>query len=249
MPNQRRTDGPSTLADEILGKDIAASADVPDSLLADMFEEVARDTVDRPATWRDHLRDLSSTARIGLATVFSLGCGATFIAMMGLRPDLDWGSAMWLMGLHLVVLLVSVAGLSLALRPAHRRPLGTLAWVGALSLLTLPFAVSLVPGMWPGSTNPAPMMAHLMCGSGGLLIALPATVFVLLLDRSPRIPAWRVLVTSGAAGLAAFSWGAWNCHNVSPGHLLLGHAGAGLVVGLLTVGVLAVVSRLGGPRP
>jgi len=89
-------------------------------------------------------------------------------------------------------------------------------------------------------------MAHVMCGSGGMMIALPVTVLVLLLDRSTRVRPWRVLLASGAAGLAAFSWGVWNCHNVSPGHLLLGHAAAGLRVGAAALAVVTIVARVSG---
>jgi hypothetical protein len=146
----------------------------------------------------------------------------------------------------LVVLAVSIISLFLSLRPVHRPPLNGLAWVAVCTILVLPVAVSLVPGLLPGMAGEVPHIAHLMCGGGGLVIALPVTSLVLLLDRSREPSAWRVMFAAGAAGLAAFGVGHWYCPSVDPTHLLVAHAalgaGAGLMV-LLAVRGVSLVRR------
>lgn len=236
---------------EALDAMIRADRDTIDQVsTAHLFDAVARETVDREAGVRDRLRELATPARIGIAVVAAIGFGAGMVSVFGMRQDLDTLGFIWLSTVHLLVIAGSVLGLSLALRPTHRPPLNGLSWMAVGFILALPIALSLVPGIVPGMSGTVPSMAHLMCGSGGLLVALPVTVLVLLLDRSREPSAWRVMLAAGAAGLSAFGFGYWHCPSVDPTHLLVAHAGLGTGLGLVTLLVVRTVSfirrRIGG---
>jgi len=240
-----RSSRPSTLVDGLLDEDRLTLDEAPDPLVDALWEQVAQDTVERSPTVLDRLRELTTPARVAIAAFTLLGAGAAFLSVIGLRDDLDATGLAWLIGLHVIVLGGSVAGLALALRPRYLPPLNALAWVAVGTLLLLPASMALFPGLLPGMTGPVPPIAHLMCGSGGVLVALPATVVVLLLDRSREPSSWRILLAAGAAGLSAFGVGTWHCPSVDPVHLLVAHAGLGTLLGLV---VLAGVRALGWLR-
>jgi hypothetical protein len=120
------------------------------------------------------------------------------------------------------------------------------SWIGAIALLLLPVALAAVPGLWPGVGGAVPPLAHLMCGGGGLVVAIPATALVVLLDRGTQTTLWRVAMAAGASGLVALAWGQLQCAANDPIHLLLGHGLHGLVAGgvvLAGVGLLALRAR------
>lgn len=233
---------PSTLVDGLLEDDRATLDEVPAPVVDAMFHRVAGMTVDKEATLLDRVRELATPARVAIAFFAVLGAGATLLALMGMRADLDLNGTLWLLGVHSIVVVGSILGLSLALRPAHRRPLNGLAWAAVAALLVLPFGLSVVPGILPGMTGEVPAFAHVMCAAGGLIVALPATLCVLLLDRSGEPSAWRVLLAAGAAGLAAFGFGHWHCPSADPAHLVMAHAGLGTGLGLVVLLIVRAVS-------
>ena len=237
---------PVTLADEILSEDRDRFDEVDPGLLGALKARVMADTVDHGDSPRDYLRQLPTAARIALGMVLSLACGAVFVLVAGIRPDLTADVALWLGGVHVLVVIAALLGVSLALRPTHRRPLGTAAWLAVGALFLLPFALSAVPGLWPGMAEPVPNHVHLMCGGFGAIVAIPATALVLLFDRSRRPAAWRVLLAAAAAGLTAFAWGQWQCPAAHPLHLLVAHSGAGLLAGgavLVATSVRGLIRR------
>ena len=237
-----RTNEPSeetrAWVDALLEQDRLTLDEAPAPLVDAIWEQVAEETVDHKTNLRERLRQLASPARIAIASFAMIGIGASFLAMSGLRPDLDAGSTAWLATVHAIVLLGSVGGLALALRPNHLPPLNLLAWLGVGSVLLMPIAIALVPGLLPGMTGHPPTVAHVMCAANGLFMALPATAVVLLLDRSRNPASWRVLLAAGAAGMSAFGMGAWHCPSVDPFHLIVAHAGLGAVLGLVVLGVV-----------
>lgn len=240
----RKSGSPSTLVDGLLEDDRITLDSAPESVLTGLFKRVAADTVDHVPSGRERLQELATPTRVALASFGVVGIGATFLALMGTRQDLDPSAMTWLAVLHVGVLIGAVGGLGLALRPAHRSPLNGLAWVAVATLGMAPIALSLFPGLIPGNASPVPALGHLMCGGGGVLIALPATVLVLLLDRSREPSTWRVLMASGAAGLVAFGFGHWHCPMVDPVHLIVAHGLLGSVLGLSVLAVVRAASWL-----
>lgn len=237
---KRDAGAPVTLADEILSEDQSHYDQVDPGMLAALEGRVMRDTVDHDGGVVETLRQLSTTARVTFGMLLAMACGAAFLLAAGVRPDLDVATALWLGGLHVLVIVAALVGVSMALRPTHRGTLGATAWVGVGVLFLLPFMLSAVPGLWPGMVEPVPNDVHLMCGGMGAVVAIPATALVLLFDRSGNPAAWRVLLAAAAAGLTSFAWGQWQCPSANPTHLLVAHAGAGLVAG----GVVLAVSTL-----
>lgn len=232
---------PSTLVDGLLDEDRDALGDVSPALVDELFGRVAEDTLDRTPTLRDRLRELATPARVAVATFAAIGFAATMLAVLGTRSDLDAEGLAWLVGVHLFVLLGSIGGLVLALRPSHRRPLNSLAWLAVAGLFLAPVVMAVIPGLIPGIGGTVPTLGHLMCGGGGVLVALPATVVVLLLDRSSEPAAWRVLLASGAAGLLAFGFGHWHCPMVDPVHLIVAHGLLGAGIGVVALGLVRLV--------
>lgn len=237
------SDTPSSRVDDLLRRDAGTLDQVP---VDELFGRVAQQTVDHTPTWRDRLRELATPARVGIVLVGLVGGAAAMLSLFGMRSDLDGVGLAWLAGVHALVLLASIVGLAFSLRPTHRPPVPVLAWLAVVLTLALPFVLSLVPGLVPGMSGSVPALAHLMCGSGGLLVALPTTVLVLLLDRGSQPASWRVLLAAGASGLSAFGFGWWHCPSVDPMHLIGAHASLGVGLGLVTLGAVRLMGWVRG---
>ncbi len=213
---------------------IREDADEPTSEveLEAMLRRVLSATAEKEPSLRDRLRELRTWQRVlfasGAMLLFSLG----FAVMMPLREDLDPSQWMRFLEAAGLMVLVSVGAVAFSLRGAHKRPLGALAWVGSGLLVGLPFLFAVAPGLWPGIPTPAQMvpMAHVMCAGMGLMGAIPAALLVVLFERSDRPPAWRLLSAAGAAGLAGYAFQNLHCPYNDPLHLVVSHAGYGVMV-------------------
>ncbi len=242
--NQDTTPGPDAATPRVLDGARARRGDGDARDLDALFDRIASETVDRRPTLRDRLLELATPLRVGLVLLAVLGLAAIVLGLFGVRPALS-GPELWrFLALQGGVLGASLVGVALALRPTWRRPLGPLGWSVGLALVALPLLLSVVPGLWPGMARPVPAIADVMCGVAGLLVALPATAVVLLFERDRRTPAWRVLLAAGAAGLAAFAMGQAHCPAVHPAHLLISHAGHGVLAGVVALLALTVSRRL-----
>lgn len=194
------------------------------------FEALAADTVDRPPSWRDRLRERPTPQRVALAAGAALVASALYAVIAGLRSDLA-GEAM----LRFAVIAVGFTALgvgaaSLTLRSLAARPLQAALGI-PLALLAVPFVVSVLPGLLPGPTGPVPTTAHLGCAVGSLIAATLSALAVLVFDRDDRPPSWRLLSGGAAGGLFAYVAQLSHCPSANAVHLAVTHASAGVLVG------------------
>lgn len=217
--------------DALLAEDREAITLLPKPAFDDLFDEIEAETVGKRPGLRDRLRELGTPVRIVLVLLVMAGGSASFLGLVGARGDLSSAEGLWLGALQVLLLVGSVSAVAMSLRPLSRPGLGVLAWVGAGAALLAPVLLSLVPGLWPGYTHAAPMIGHFICGVGGMIVAAPVAVAVLVLDRGDRPSPWRVLLAAGSAGLLAYGVGHWHCPMVHPTHLILAHASHGVLIG------------------
>ncbi|MFT7518885.1 MAG: hypothetical protein ACI9MC_001019 [Kiritimatiellia bacterium] len=245
-PETPASEQSATLVPEQLCDDRRAMADAESLDLDSMFETVAADTIDKSATWLDAFRELPTTTRVAIAGAGLLLPGVVLLGLMGVRTDLSMFEVAQVSGLALLVSAGAFVAVILSLRPTWRSPLNGLGWAAAILTGLIPFVLSVIPGLWPGVAHVPHPIAYVMCGMGGLLVAAPAAGAVLLLQRSDRTSPWRVMLGAGGAGLAAFVVSQLHCTLVDPGHMLLSHAGPGLLVGLAVLAFQRLMWRRAG---
>jgi Zn-finger nucleic acid-binding protein len=199
--------------------------------------------------WR-RLAELPSRVRAALAV--SALAVPVLVAATRLRYNLDVYPAA-----RLVLELGALAGLILAslwiwIRPLYKPQLAPgILWAVLALALALPWALAAFPAALPGEGPIAPFGAPgelrraASCFLFGTMTALPALVVVAGLGRrSAGLPGFALLPATAAA-LAGLLGLHLHCPEVSPAHLLLGHATVALALPLLLV-VVGVVR--GGRR-
>lgn len=197
-----------------------APAPPMDGVLASVHAEMAGGP-------REELRALPTGVRRALAVGLVLGVGG-LAALTGVRHDLQGGALMRVMGTVAGTVAIGCVLAAASLRSlAAPRPRWTgLAWAG----LGLPVALALLPGWWGPSTGADGWTG---CLTAGLAVAALAAGGTLLLERSDRVPLWRLVAASGGAGMLAFGVLGAHCPSGDPTHLLLGHAVEGALVGIV----------------
>jgi hypothetical protein len=206
-----------------------------------MFASLAED-VKREHGLAAWMRSRSTGARVavlaGAASAIVLVAFAAFT-----RPDLAVYPVGRMAGVAAVAGLGLVASLLFSLRPTHEPapPSWAVPWVAALGLggLAAVYVLPALPAIDPAHVQ-APGFAAVLqraapCLGIGLVITLSLVALWALLDRGG---ARRGLAAAAAAGLTANLALQLHCPVTAPGHLLVGHLGAALVI----LGV-AVASR------
>lgn len=225
-----------------LDRAVLSSEQPSEGELAALFEQVARETVDRPATLRDRLRELPTRLRVAAAVFGGLALCAGMLAALGVRPaPAGAGLLTYLVTLCCLVAMVSIA-VATSLRGAHQRPVGQVAWAITALALVAPLGLALIPGLWAGPEAPPLGMSGpgLGCLLTGLATAVAVGLVIGLFQRSDRPADWRLTATAGAGGLIAFATVQLHCPSVDPLHLVVGHGTAGLVV----AAALLAIARL-----
>jgi hypothetical protein len=217
---------------------------IPEVLVESLFERVRADTVDRPPSVRDRLRELSTTTRVAVAVV-----ALTLLGSMGtlgnLRTDLG-GVGLLAIGLACLGMFgLAVAAVELALRGLDHS-VSQRRWRAFLALsLGMPLALSLVPG-WPGmDTSGSEWLHHAVgCGTAGLAVSVVASIVVVVLQRSERAPLWRVAAAAVAGGLVGSTTRMLSCPAADVWHMGASHGGLALATAILFVGGAALRQRL-----
>ncbi len=228
----------------LLDEDATMSADRMDAV----FAGLAADTVDKKPSLRDRLRELSTPVRVALGVSGALVMVAVMSLTMGVRPGLG-GEAL----LRYALVVTSIAGLvaasfSVSLRGLHQRQLGATGWVIISLALLVPLALALIPEIW-STGAPMAMMAGDgmdMCLPLGLATGALTTAVAWVFQRQDFPLIYRLLAAAGGGGLTAFAMLQLHCPATDPTHLLVTHAGVGLV--LAAVVALVVVIRQRGAQ-
>ena len=207
-----------------------------------LFDRVAADTVDRPTTVRDRLRELPTRSRVALAAVGAVGFGVLVLALLGVRPaPTGAGFVTYVLTLCCLVAMVSIA-VAISLRGADQRPAGRVAWSLTALALVAPLGLALMPGVWSDAAPPSVAVSGpgLTCLLTGLATAAGVGLLIRLFQRSDRPADWRLSATAGAGGLIAFTTVQLHCPSVDPLHLVVGHG----LAGLLLAAALIVLARI-----
>lgn len=201
----------------------------------ELLDRLMAGTMDRAPSWRDRLRELPTGQRRSMAITSMVVVGGAYVVLGGMRPDLSPEALRSLVFSFGAMTLVGGFAARVALRGAWEGPLSRAAHAGVAVCLCLPFAVSWLPGIWPGHipAAEAAMLSHLRCGSTGLLAASALTTVLLIFDRSERPEGWRLLAASGAGGVAGFVAQGMTCASNDTLHLVFTHGTYGLLVWLM----------------
>lgn len=221
------------------GRGDARLEEAKDALLAEarpaadldaLFGRIAAETVDRPPSLLERLRERPTPVRLALGVLLGLAAALLAVGVAGVRPDLDAGALPRLAVLVLALAAAAVAATSIALRGLHRPPPGPGLRAIAAAALLFPLALAVVPGLLELHGPTVADAEHtLVCGLLGLGTAAFVTGALLALRRS-RGGVLGGLATAGAAGLVAFAASAIWCAASDPLHLVAGHATAGLAI-------------------
>ena len=225
---------------QLLDEDVSAASAGTQSPMAfeAMFDELAAEVEAEEPTLRGRVRTMPTPARLALGAATGLCIGGIVLAFVGLRGDLG--------SLNLPRLAASVGGVlavggvaaALALRGAHKAPLGPAGQIAAIIALAMPFISVVIPGFWEGMTVPREMavIAILKCVALGSPIAVLTGTGVMLMTRWTRAPQTRLALAGVAGGCVGFAAQQLECPGADTMHMLLGHAG------LLIVSAFALVA-------
>jgi hypothetical protein len=212
-----------------------------------IFASVAELTVDHTPSWLDRLRELRTPTRVALAVTGALGLATLMALLMGMRTDVS-GQAVIRYGLSMTAITgIIAATFAVSLRGAHQRPLGAAAWVVIGIALLVPLVLALTPWVWD-----TPVLANThMHGMGapclvlGLVTgALTAAIAFVFQRQSWRV-LWRAIAAVAGGGLTAFALLQLHCPSQDPTHLVVAHAGVGLMLAVV-VGARLLLSRRAG---
>ena len=220
------------------------TAPLPDEEMG-LFADIAAVTADETPGTLGRLRQRPTPVRVVMGLSVGTALSGLVVFVLGLRGDLsDPGSRGMLIALSGMALL-GAASMVVSLRGLHRRTLGGYVWLFAgVSLLIPPF-LSLIPDLWPGEPSPTHMMPwESGCFWFGVVVAALTGASVLLLQRSSRLAAWRVLTAAASGGFAGFITQQLFCPANDTWHILSVHGLLGLLVSALLLAGYQIRQRL-----
>lgn len=179
---------------------------------------------------RAALRSLPTPARFLLGMTASTLVAVVFF-FVWLRPDFSAFPSvrMWVTLASLIV--ATGAGLWIALRPAHRAPLGRRVIAGVAAALML---ATLIPGLLPmvpdgDETQRSFLVAALICLGIGSAAAIPGLGALYLVAREDRWNIDSALFAALGLGLAGHLALQVHCPIDDPLHILTGHSGVAAI--------------------
>lgn len=197
-----------------------------------LFDEIAVQTVDREPNWRDRLRELPTPTRTLVTVGISLASAVAVVTLGGVRSGMTDAQTTALVFGCAVMVLMGVVAASLSLRGTYQARLPVVAAAAGLLLAYPVFDALFHPLGLPGFDTPVPWSAHATCGLGSLIPAAITGVLLTVFDRDDEPALWRIAAAAGAGGLIGYAAQAAHCPALHPVHLLVGHASAGLLVGI-----------------
>ncbi|MFT5686437.1 MAG: hypothetical protein ACI8RZ_007393 [Myxococcota bacterium] len=221
------------------------TAPIPDEDMESLFADIAAVTVDEEPSSLGRVRQLSTPTRVLLGVSAGVVLSGLVVAMLGLRTDLSGAAGQRMLIALAVLALLGVGAMLMSLRSLHQRTLGGYTWLFVGLTLLTPSFMALIPGVWPGE----PSHTHMMpwesgCFWFGAAVASLTGVGALLLQRSERAAAWRVLSAAAAGGCAGFITQQLFCPANDTWHLLTTHGLLGLLVSALLLTGMQIRKRL-----
>ena len=228
-----------TIADPHFDEDRRVyTAPLPDEDMAAMFEDIAAITVDESPGPLRRLQQLPTTTRVALAVGASLS--AIVVTLMGIPANLTEPDGQRMLAVLGGLVVLGIGSMVVSLRGLHRRTLDSHVWLFAGIALLIPAFISLMPGLWSGTSHTHAMPWESGCFWFGGVVAAITGVAVLLLQRSSRLATWRVLTAAAAGGCAGFITQQLFCPANDTWHILSAHGLLGLLVSALLLTALRI---------
>ncbi len=210
-----------------------------------LFAGLAEATVDKRPGLRDRLRELSTPVRILLAVAGALVMATVALLVTGVRADLT-GQAILRYGIAMAAIAGFMgAAFAVSLRGMHRRPLGRAAWLVVVVMLAVPLVLAVMPWIWDTPDPPAAMagMGHMPCLLLGLVTGALTAAVAWVFQRQDVSVLWRLVAAVAGGGLTAFAMLQLHCPSTDASHLLIGHAGVGLILAAAVATVVYLRQR------
>lgn len=238
--------------DNRLGQALA-HAELPELDASALLGEVLG-SIDKERGFRAWLRSRSTPVR-ALVPFAAMALVAVFVALFKRRPDIPSFPAGLFAGVIALYVLLIGAAVALELRPLQRSApapwLRPLLVVGALAIPVLIAVLPLAHHAPLAYAPPGKSFAALAfgCFTFGLVLAVPALLFLWASDRVAHRSFRLALLAAGFGGLVGNLVLQLHCPVTDPAHRLLGHASIGLVLAIVYATWLLIRSQPLGSHP
>jgi len=208
-----------------------------------LWKKVVPDTLKAPPGLRSKLRELPTATRVALSVAGAFVVAVIALVIGGMRVDMGTQTIMRYTVAMLGILVLTGATFAVSLRGHHQKPLGPVGMVVVGLSVLVPVLLAVMPWLWAPPAEFADIPVSHFCGHLGISTGLIAGGIAWLFQRS-EVNGWvRALSAAGGGGLVAFAMLQLHCPAHDATHLLVGHAGVGLFLVLVTTIVVGVRLR------
>lgn len=211
-----------------------------DADLSALWARISPCTLRERRTWRTKLRDLPTAKRIALAVTGAFVVATLALLIGGMRLDMGAQTVLRYVVAMLGILALTAATFAVSLRGHHQKPLGWRGLVVVASAILVPVGLAVMPWLWAPPPEMAGVPVSHVCLQLGISTGLIAAGIAWLFQRSDMNVWIRALSAAGGGGLVGFAMLQLHCPAHDATHLLIGHAGVGLFLVIVTTIVVAV---------
>jgi hypothetical protein len=208
-----------------------------------LWSQLATDTVASRPNVRRRLSELSTARRILLSVVAAFVIATLALVIGGMRIDLGTQTILRYVVAMLGLLILTAAAFAVSLRGHHQRPIGRLGLVVMALTVLVPVVLAVMPWLWAPDPMHADIPVSHVCLPLGISTGFIAAGVAWLFQRSDASVWVRSLSAAGGGGLVGFAMLQLHCPAHDATHLLIGHAGVGLFIVLVTAIVVVVRQR------
>lgn len=208
-----------------------------------LWTAIAKDTVSEEPSLKHKLRDLPTRWRVTLAVAGAFVVATLALLIGGMRLDMGAQTVLRYVVAMLGIVVLTAATFAVSLRGHHQKPLGTVALVVVGLAVGVPVVLSVMPWLWAPPPEMADVPVSHFCLQLGISTGVISGGIAWLFQRGDMNGWVRALSAAGGGGLVAFAMLQLHCPAHDATHLLIGHAGVGLFLVLVTAVVVAMRGR------
>lgn len=208
-----------------------------------LWSSIAKGTVGEERTLRRRLRDLPTRWRVTIAVAGAFVVATAALLIGGMRLDMGAQTVLRYVVAMLGIVVLTAATFAVSLRGHHQKPLGRAALVVVGLAVGVPVVLSVMPWLWAPPPEMADVPVSHFCLQLGISTGVISGGIAWLFQRGDMNGWVRALSAAGGGGLVAFAMLQLHCPAHDATHLLIGHAGVGLFLVLVTAVVVAMRGR------
>lgn len=208
--------------------------------LGALWSSVAEATIAEPVSFRQRLRDLPTRWRVTLAVLAAFVAATLALLIGGMRLDMGAQTVLRYVVAMLGLVVLTAAAFAVSLRGHHQRPLGKVGLVVVALAVLVPVVLAVMPWLWAPPPELADVPVSHYCLQLGISTGVIAGGIAWFFQRGDMNGWVRALSAAGGGGLVAFAMLQLHCPAHDATHLLVGHAGVGVFLVLVTSVVVAV---------